>query len=368
MSFESGPVSFRFMELPHAFPKDALKFFAEHGAVGLEATGGVILRGWVTGRHILDGRIREEGVVLGGYWRLQMRESVRKVPAGYLRAACEMEELAMLEALGRSFLRGAERAEIRRGVLERLLPKVLPQVRAYPMVYEPGRDYLFTAATADGAFDEVNGLLRETLGFSGDAGDAGVLAEKLRRVDVREWEGVNFAPGGSGAGMVAAPGREFLTWVWYCAECGEGRIVLPGGQELGVMLEGPLVFVNEGEGAHTVLLRDGAPEVGVETKACLLAGKKLRRARLTFAVDSETMWRFLFDADDFVFRSLSMPRGEGLMDAGGRFRERMEWLTRWREIFLDLYGMFLDIRGDGAAWRRTVKGMREWVGGRGGRC
>ena len=364
MSFESGSVSFRFMELPHAFPKDALALFAEHAAPALETTGASVVRGWVTGRHLLDTKIDEETAQLGGYYRLQLRESVRKVPAGYLKAECKMEELATLAALGRAFLKAPERAEIRAGVLERLLPNMPPQIKAYPFVYGPGEDHLFASVGSDNAFDALNGLLRETLGFSADAGDPAVLAERLRRVDVREWEGTSFSPEMKDEALVPAPGREFLTWLWFRAETGDGQVKLSDGSELGVLLEGPLAFVNEGNGAHTVTLRNGAPEVGAETKACLLAGKTLASARLTFAADADTAWRFHFDADRFAFRSLSLPKGEAQLDAASRFRERMEFLERWRGLFLDLYGSFIDLRENHGAWNRTVKAMREWVGSR----
>lgn len=349
------------VELPRAFPKDYLSAFARDAAGPLDVVGASVVRGWVTGRHLLDTSITEPGAFFGGYLRLTLREAVRKVPAALLKAEARMEELATLAALGRGFLKGPEKAEIRRGVEERLLPGMPPQIKAWPFVYQPGEEHLYAGVTSNSAFDILNSAWVSANGFSGQAADPIVLAEKLRRVDVREWDGTSFSPEMEDAAVMAAPGREFLTWLWWRAETGDGQVALADGRMLGVLVEGPLTFVNEGNGAHVGVLRDGTPEISVEAKACLLAGKKLQSARLTFALDADTMWKFALDADEFVIRSLVPPKGEMQLDAEGRFRERMEFVEQWRELFLALYGMFVDEREDAGVWRKTVTQMREWV-------
>src|SRR5690606_32069598 len=95
-------------------------------------------------------------------------------------------------------------------------------------------------------------------------------------------------------------------------------------------------------------IRKGEPMVSAETRAALLSGKKLRRAKITFARGGEEQWTCTLDADAFVFRSLKMPKTEAV-DAAGRFQERMEHLETFRQAFLGLYGTFVKLRDDHAS-------------------
>ena len=76
------------------------------------------------------------------------------------------------------------------------------------------------------------------------------------------------------------------------------------------------------------------------------------------------MWSFGFEADQFLVRGLKLPQGEGQMDAISRFQERMIYLEQWREIFLDLFGAFVDARMDAKKWKSAATDVRAWVTGR----
>ena len=45
----------------------------------------------------------------------------------------------------------------------------------------------------------------------------------------------------------------------------------------------------------------------------------------------------------------------------------MAFLEQWREIFLDLFGAFLDVRTDSKKWKTWEGDIRAWVQGRPGR-
>ena len=154
-----------------------------------------------------------------------------------------------------------------------------------------------------------------------------------------------------------APGQEFLTWLWFKAETQLGQIALSDGRVVSVLVEGPLVFRREGQGAHAVVLKKGAPESSAEAKTCLMGGKKLKEARLTLALDGERVWSFGFEADEFLVRGLKLPQSAGALDGLSRFQERMVFLEEWREMFLDLFGAFVGVRGqNGEVWE-----IRRWV-------
>ncbi len=364
MPFENGSVGFRMLELPRAFPRDWGERFAAHRAGALEAVKAGEERGWVTGRHLLDSKITEETARYGGWVRLALRLAARKVPAALLKAECRMEELAVMAAEGKLYLKAKARAEIRQAVTERLLPAMPPQLKALPFVYRPGADHLFVGALSDAQLDVFTAALASALGFGGEPATPEALGAKLKKADLRDLPGASFSPEMENAAMEAAPGREFLTWLWFQAETQDGRVALAAGGHLGVLVEGPLTFLHEGDGAHAAVLKQGAPENSLEAKTCLLGGKKLKEAKVTFALDEQHAWSFGFEADRFLFRGLKLPAGEAQLDAISRFEERMGFLEQWREIFLVLYGAFLDERLDVRKWKSAVAALRAWVQGR----
>jgi hypothetical protein len=367
MPFDRGSVSFRMLELPRTFPGNWVERFAEERAGALEDVGSGQQRGWVTGRHLLDANITEETALYAGWVRLALRQAERKVPAALLQAECRMEELAVQAAEGKPYLKAKQRSEIRQSVTERLLPNMPPQLKAIPFVYMPGSAHLYVTALPVSQLDVFNASLAATLGFGGEPATPEALGVLLKKVDLRDLAGTSFSPEMEGEAMEAAPGREFLTWLWFKAETQNGRVALAEGRELGVLLEGPLTFMHEGNGAHAAVLKKGAPENSIEAKTCLLSGKKLKEAKITFALDEQNTWSFGFEADQFLIRGLKLPQGEGALDAVSRFQERMIFLEQWREIFLDLFGAFVDVRGDSRKWKAAVAEIREWVKGRPGR-
>ena len=363
MGFETGSASFRMMEMPRAFPEDWAERFAKHAAGSLELVKDEEQRGWVTGRHLLDTHITEETALTGGWVNLVLRCAVKKVPPALLKAECRMDELAVMAADGKAYLKAADRAEIKKQVTERLLPKMPPTLKGIPFLHKRGELHLYTGALSEDQTDAIGAYLGATLGFTCAPSTPELLAKTLRDIDAEDLGGSCFSPEMERVAMEPALGREFLTWLWYLGEMQNGRIDLSGEREAGLLVEGPLTFVWEGNGAHVTQLRQGAPESSLEAKACLLAGKKLKVAKLSLAMDEERIWSFTVDADSMAFRSMKFPKG-AVGDRLTRFQERMSFWDDWREIWLDLFGQFLDVRSEASAWRKTEKKMREWVAGR----
>lgn len=361
MGFEKGSASFRMMEMPRAMPEDWAERFAEYAAGPLTAVKGEEERGWVTGRHLLDTHITPDSATLGGWVHLVLRCAIRKVPAGLLRAECQMDELAVMAAEGKSHLKAEQRSEIRKQAQDRLLPQMPPSLKGYPFLHRRGTLHLYTGAMSEDQMDAIGAYLQETLGFACEPSTPDALAA-AKGIDAEELSGTCFSPEMATLEQEPALGREFLTWLWFLGETQNGKLDLPDGRELGLLVEGPLTFQWEGNGAYVTQIRRGSPEQSAEAKVCLLAGKKLRSAKFTLALDEERMWSFMADADDFSFRGMKFPPGEG-GERIARFQQRMQFWDEWREMWLGLYGEFLDLR-TGGSWRKVEKAMREWVAGR----
>lgn len=358
MSFESGSVGFRAFYLPHDLPDDHVKRFARHALPDISKLSADAMHGWVTGRHLLDSDITKETASPAGYLRLSLVRAERKVPEALLKAQCRIEELALMRAESKQFLKKGERSEIRKEILARLLPTMPPTLTAIDMVYDPASRTVYATATSETQMEAFIGLFDAAVGVAPVPLTPEALATKLRKIKVTQLDPVSFSPELEDplAGMVI--GHDFLTWLWFFHEERHGNFVLDG-DEHGVIVEGPLTFFMEGEGAHVTSLRNGSPLVAAEAKTALLSGKKLTKARVTLGRGNE-VWSFSLDADGFVFRSFKIPKAEDL-DATSKFQQRVLSLQRFLNAFLHLYGMFLDERCKPDVWKALQKDVFQWV-------
>jgi len=364
MAFDSGSVSFRLFALPRSLGPEVVEAFARHAAPPIETLASEPIHGWVGARHLLDRNLTEEACVIGGHLHAAFLRAERKIPESLLRAHCRLEEDVELRARGATLLPRAVRAEIRERVREALLPTMPPTLTGMPVVIDFRNDLLLAAAMSDRQVDLLSPYFRETVGVMPVLLTADTAALKRRRVNANDLEPANYSP--DPAVEPAAEthlGMDFLTWLWFFWESGGGVLRRPGGGQAGVMLEGPLTFFREGEGAHEAVLRKGAPLNSREAGTALCCGKKLKRARLVVA-EGDRVWSATVDAD-FGFRGLKLPKGEQA-DPAGRFQERMLLIETYWSLFFELFDRFLDARTEPRRWAETVGSMREWAKRRAG--
>ena len=362
MGFEGGSISCRMFYVPREFPKNAIELFAKHAAAPIDSLSDGEINGWVGWRHLLDRKIGEDNAMYAGFLRLTLMKAERKIPESLLRAECKMEEYAQMQAAGTDRLSQATRSEIRREVSARLQPQMPPTLKGIPFVYDHVNKLLFAGALSEKQVEAFQAVFTQTLGFS----LIPVLPEtaSLKRLEtsIKEWDPTSFSPDAQDDEVGLYPGRDFLTWLWFVAEARGGMMKLKNVGDFAVLIEGPLLFVMEGGGAHETALRKGEPLLSAEAKTALLSGKKLRRAKLTLARADES-WSCTFDADEFILRGLKLPEGEKL-DALSRFQDRMRSLDLFKEALLGFFDRFVEERGNAKEWAKTVEDIRAWVKGR----
>jgi hypothetical protein len=361
MSFESGSVSLRMFYRTASLAPDFIEGFARNRLPPIDSLGNGEVNGWVTGRHLLDSNIVEETAMVAGYLRLSLVKAERKIPQPLLRAECKMEELAEMQARDLTFLKRNERSEIKKAVTDRLLPNMPPTLTSIDLAGDTHADLLFASALSDKQLDAFRMAFRASTDVELVEMTPQTLALRLTSVSANEWGPVSFSPDCPDEEADGNVGREFLTWLWYFAEKRGGLIEIPEG-EFGVMIEGPLMFVMEGQGAHETVLRKGMPLLSSEAKSALLAGKKLRRAKLTF-VRGDEQWQMSLDADEFVMRSVKLPKSDN-MDASSKFQDRILALYTLYNVLAGFFRIYIELRMDAAAWETEVGNIRKWVGGR----
>ncbi len=361
MPFEHGNVTCTLFYVARDLPANLAEAFAREAAPPLDTLGEEALSGWVGGRHLLDLPVTEENAWYGGHLRLYLVRAERKVPPSLFRAHCAMEELALMRAENRPFLNRKERMAIRQEVIARLLPQMPPTISGAPFVAAP-RDRFLYLGTASVRQAEVFAVqFHRTTGVELIPVQAATAAAQRKRIDVRDWPPSSFSPDLPDHAEDPSPGRDFLTWLWFDSESRGGISQVEGVGRVAHQIEGPLYFAREGEGAQEVVLRRGSPTLSAEARTCLLAGKKLRQARLMVARQDET-WQATFDADGFTVRNLKLPvEEEKGLDPVSRFQDRMIRIGAFRDTLLGLFDRFLAERNDGATWARTVSDIRTWA-------
>ena len=133
-----------------------------------------------------------------------------------------------------------------------------------------------------------------------------------------------------------------------------------GAEPVKLALEGPVSLVLQGQGAHLASLSQGEPLHSVECKAALLGGKKI--ASVTLVLDrGGDLYRTRIDGQTFHFRQFTGPAVDANRDDGSLFLERMQHIQNFTETFYALYGVFLKLRTDDAAWDQTLADIRAWL-------
>ncbi len=359
MSFDSGTISFRLFHLREPLQRNALDKFAANVVAPLETLAREPLQGWVSPRHLLDREITEEHCFFSSWIHVVLLRAEKRVPPPLLRAYCRIEEEIERRARKVEVLHRKVRAEIKERVMEQLQPGMPPTLTGAGLVADLRNERLLVEALSDSQIDRFTPLFRETTGQVPLVMTPEMVAMLRQRVNATDLLPSSFT---SDTAVESDPlpslGLEFMTWLWYAWEREGGVFTLPHSGEFGYMLEGPLLFYREGEGAHEAVLRKGTPLLSREAGTALHCGKKLKRAKLHLA-RADQLWSATIDAD-FSFRSVKLPPGEQ-KDTIGRFQERMIALETFLEAFFVLYDKFLKIRCDRSAWSLCQTAIQNWV-------
>lgn len=360
MAFDSGSLSFRLFYLQQTCDSSIIDAFAQHAAPPIASLNRDPISGWVTGRHLFDREIVEEKCLFGPYLHAQLMRAEKKVPASLLRAHVKMEEDVEMRARETGYLPRAVKAEIKQRVTESLLPAMPPTLSSIPAVVDFRNGMLLASAMSDKQIDTLSPAFKETVGTLPILLTPETAAIRRRQINANDLDPVNFSPDASLEPPVENTlGMDFLTWLWFAWEKEGGVYHLPDGREFGIMLEGPLTFFREGQGAHEAVLRKGSPLNSREAGTALFCGKKLKRTKVVIAHNDE-VFSATMDAD-FAFRSLKVPKGEQAEPAG-KFEERMLFVETFCTAWFTLYDRFLDLRTDPQQWPKTLDAMRRWIG------
>ena len=360
MSFSEKNVSFKMFYLPGGMDPRELQCFQNNVAPPLTILGDDPIHGWVTSRFLLDTDIKEETVVISGYLYLTLMKAERKIPQALLKAECKLEEIAQMQAEGKEFLNRKEKSAIKKEITARLLPQMPATLTGIEMVYDSNENIVYAECTTDKQTDVFIHMFEQTTKKKLIPLTPESAAVKRANINIRDIPNCSFSPEIEDSAPEDFFGREFLTWVCFFCEKLGGIINLELAGEFGIMLDGPVTLVNTGvQGAHFTQLRKGLPLASNEATTALLGDKKIKQAKMIIARKDE-VWETHFDADEFIFRSTKLPKGEQL-SGESKFQERMLFTQGMTQVVLTLYDKFLEVRYDDAKWAKMLDDIHVWM-------
>jgi hypothetical protein len=101
-------------------------------------------------------------------------------------------------------------------------------------------------------------------------------------------------------------GHEFLTWLWFRIETGNGEFEVSSGSVTTLWIEDRLVLESlEGDSKENII-KSGEVASSPEAAAALSAGKKVTQARFGMS-RGENTWVFVIDGATFDVKSMKIP-------------------------------------------------------------
>ena len=280
MAFESGTTALIPCTLSGKMPKDYLARLAQNAAGRLDSVKDEPVIGWVSGRHLLENEINETTAVFGGHLYVNLRKAERKIPAQLLTAICRREELAYMQANDTSVVPKKEKKRIKEDAIEHNLMKMPPTISAVPVLVDMATNMLYVGSASLKSFDLVAGEFLKVMEIEPIPVNIRELMLKLFKKSELDLPDVSFNGRPS---TEPAPGRDFLTWLWYYSEMHQGLLKVGNLGNFNLVVEGPLTFAITGDdapGASESTVKKGCPQISAEAKAALAVGKKLRKAKI----------------------------------------------------------------------------------------
>ncbi|MEW6250923.1 MAG: hypothetical protein AB1716_09770 [Planctomycetota bacterium] len=401
MSFTAGLVSFQRFSIAGRMPEHITDGFVN--ALNRRTFGKVPLQsdqtqvGWIGPGHLFETELAAEQIACGRFARLGLRIDRLKPPPSVLRAYIRLEEEAALAGSGREFLGKTERRRAREAALLRADQEArsgaFRRMAAYDVLIDLERRVAYLGTTSPAVADQLMLLFGGTFGAELEALEPGRVAARVLDQARRARELESAAPialvrSPEGGGPVHADGdlsflgKEFLTWLWFRADAGDGPVRLASGDDATVMIDKTLrLKCDFGLTGSTTIAADGPADLP-EARAALGAGKQPLRAGLVIGVALGEL-RLALDGPTLRVSSLMLPepdeagRQESSRGSKGepdrvsrsgpnpraRLAERLELVADAAAVLDSLFEAFM-LRRTGREWDSELAAMTAWAAGK----
>lgn len=325
--------------------------------------------GWTSLENILDTRFEQANYAVGNYLLSCLRIDRKAVPPALLRVRMLEGEQKALRETGRTRLSKDTRQKLKDRLQEDLMKRAYPVPSFHEILWSPSQKRLLLGALSQKVFQDFEDLfkisfrlsLRPFLPWDPSFLDAPTARKigSLSKGFMLELE----KPQEKQADA-SFLGREFLTWLWFKSEERNGRIAIPGKDDVEAQFLRRIVLESgAGEYSETVVCQGLHADLR-EGKAALREGKRVREARIELKRDSQN-WEFTFKADPFQFQSMRLPDSAGEDEEGadreGRTLERIYTIETAMNTMDELFDFFLRRRFSAEWVSEETPKLKKWL-------
>jgi recombination associated protein RdgC len=325
--------------------------------------------GWTSLENILDTRFEMANYAIGHYLLFCLRIDRKAVPPALLKVRMLEGEQKALRETEKTRLSKDTRQKLKDRLHEDLLRKAYPIPSFHEILWAPSKDWLLFGALSQKVLQDFEDLFKISFNLSLRPflpWDPSFLDAPTARKIGSLSRGFMLEPGKPEEKQTDASflGREFLTWLWFKSEERNGRITIPGKDDVDVhFLRRVVLESGAGEYSETVVCQGLHADLR-EGKAALREGKRVREARIELKRDSHD-WEFTFKADPFHFQSMRLPASAGedeeAADREGRILERIYTIEAAMKTMDELFDFFLRRRLSAEWVSEEIPKLKKWL-------
>ncbi len=301
----------------------------------------------------------------GEYIVFHFRTDVRKVPSIVLKKFVhDALRKYRNENEGRWPSR-QERREIQEEMRSMLLNRSLPQPSAFEVVWNPSSHQMLLGTTSTRMMEAFLEVFEKNFQIYPIPLYHANWAHHLAGLTVQEKDALSgLVETKSATAMEDGRflGFEFLTWIWFFVEKGEGRLQLPDGKVGEIHLGERFVLTLPREGREKIVCTTQANSLH-EARTALQKGKFVQEMQLLIIV-GDNEYLLTLDSGLWAVKSLRTPRQMTDFredDEDGFFLEKMYFIEEISSALNTLYTGFLKNRLTSSWEREVLPSFKAWM-------
>lgn len=353
--------------------------------------------GFVAGEHIYDTDFTYAKNGFGPLLLFVLRIDTHNVPSNIKQAYKRMHEKAVAankeNHLG--FLSRQEKREAteltNRQIAEELAAGKYRKSNMIPILWDLQAKQLIFGSASVNAIDQLHKIMRDVFNVELDQLTSGgiarqILSYKGNHFDFEDIRPTGYTPAPAAAldtaeltDVLEIPfvpwatasvdmkdflGNEFLMWLWWTHEDGDGEIQIGSDRyakdTISMMFDRSLQMECAwGVGGKQTLTGDGPTRLK-EASEALASGKWPRKAGLLIS-DNVDQWEFTLQADMMIAGSVKLPSTSEAQSPREVVEHQITATRRLCTVLRGMYETFVSVRFDEEAWKDTSQSMSAWI-------
>jgi hypothetical protein len=158
-------------------------------------------------------------------------------------------------------------------------------------------------------------------------------------------------------------GREFLVWLWFKSETGDGKFPLGETGSAEIWLDGRVVLQPDHDDRDEKIICLGDTSRSREARFALAEHKTITEAKIKLTI-GDNEWSFVLDSTWLNFKSFKTPRivQDEKEDPDGLFYEKLSLIEQALSALDAVFSSFIKLRLSADWEARELPALLQWVG------